>query len=226
MGLRSTTIQGVRMKRFKTAALAAGLAAFAAYSAQAADFNLKGWYIGADVGQSHYGQKGDGLDGAFASRGFSSSSSIDTNDTGSALDVGYQFNKWFAVEGGYIDLGKFDFASNLPSSAPGAMSGRVKSEGARLTAVGIIPLDHGFSLYGKAGIAQLRTQLGGCKSARQELGSSHQQTSGTVRLGATYDITKAISARICWGRFMNANDNTNTGKADIELLSPGLVYRF
>jgi len=214
------------MKRFKTAALAAGLAAFAAYSAQAADFNLKGWYIGADVGQSHYGQKGDGLDGAFASRGFSSSSSIDTNDTGWGLDVGYQFNKWFAVEGGYIDLGKFDFASNLPSSAPGAMSGRVKSEGARLTAVGIIPLDHGFSLYGKAGIANLRTKLEASNSAGQDLGSSHNHTGGTFGVGATYDITKAISARVGWDRFMNANDNVNTGKADIDLVSAGLVYRF
>src|SRR5258706_1273880 len=214
------------MKSFKTAALAAGLAASAALSAQAAGFDLQGWYAGVDVGQSHYGQKGDGLDGAFANRGFSSSSSIDTNDTGWGLDVGYQFNKWFAVEGGYIDLGKFDFASNLPSSAPGAFSGRVKSEGVRLTAVGIIPLDHGFSLYGKAGIAHLRTKLEASNSARPDLGSSHQQTSGTVRLGATYDITKAISARIGWDRFMNANDNATTGKADIDLVSAGLFYRF
>lgn len=214
------------MKSFKTAALAAGLAAFAALSTQAADFNLQGWYVGADVGQSHYGQKGDGLDGAFANRGFSSSSSIDTNDTGWGLNVGYQFNKWFAVEGGYIDLGKFDFASNLPASSPSAISGRVKSEGARLTAVGIIPLDHGFSLYGKAGIFDLRTKLEAASSTGADLGSSHSKTGGTFGVGASYDITKSISARVGWDRFMNANDSSNTGKADIDLVSAGLVYRF
>lgn len=214
------------MKSFKIAALAAGLAALAVHSAQAAGLDLHGWYAGVDVGQSHYGQKGDGLDGAFANRGLSSSTSIDSTDTGWGLDVGYQFNKWLAVEGGYIDLGRFDYDSRLPASAPGAISGRVKSEGARLTAVGIIPLEHDFSLFGKAGIYDLRTRLEAGSSNGTDLGASHNHAGGTFGVGASYDITKAISARVEWNRFLNANDNSATGKADIDLVSAGLVYRF
>ena len=214
------------MKCFKMAALAAGLAAVAAHSAQAAFPDLKGWYAGVDLGQSHYGQKGDGLDGTFANQGFSSSTSIDSTDTGWGLDLGYQFNPWFAVEGGYIDLGRFDFGSQLPASAPGAISGRVKNDGARLTAVGIVPLDHGFSLFGKAGIFDLRTRLDATAANGTDLGSSHSHAGGTFGVGAAYDITKGISARVEWNRFVNANNDSSTGKADIDLVSAGLVYRF
>src|SRR5687767_7898130 len=56
------------------------------------------WYLGLDVGQAK-------LDHATA---FEEESDLDDTSTAYTLRVGYQFNRYFALEGGYTDLGDFD----------------------------------------------------------------------------------------------------------------------
>ena len=99
-----------------------------------------GWYGGLDVGSSHLsGINTDSLD------------SFDKSDTAFDVNLGYRLNRNFAVEGAYTNLGKFHF-----SSAAG--DGDVKPTAVSLSAVGILPLQSNFSLYGKAGIAHTETK--------------------------------------------------------------------
>jgi OOP family OmpA-OmpF porin len=70
----------------------------------------------------------------------------DHKDTGFKVFGGYRFNQNFALEGGYADLGEATF------SIPGLASGSAEASTIFLNAVGMIPLNPQFSLFGKAGL--------------------------------------------------------------------------
>ena len=58
-------------------------------------------------------------------------------DTGYKVFGGYEFNKYFAVEAGYFNLGKCDFqADTLPQ---GTLNGSLKAQGANVDAVFSLP---------------------------------------------------------------------------------------
>ncbi|MFQ5756980.1 MAG: porin family protein [Acidiferrobacterales bacterium] len=63
------------------------------------------------------------------------------DDTGFKIFGGYQFNKNFAVEGAYIDLGDFKSPTQL-----------ISVDGFQAAASGIIPLAKQFRVFGKAGL--------------------------------------------------------------------------
>ena len=54
--------------------------------------------------------------------------------------VGYKFNEWIAIEGGYIDFG--DYGNDLAGAETDGYTAAIK---------GILPLTERFSLYAKAG---------------------------------------------------------------------------
>jgi OOP family OmpA-OmpF porin len=74
------------------------------------------------------------------------STTCDDKDTGFKIFGGYRFNQNFALEGGYADLGESTF------SIPGFASGSAEATTILLHAVGMIPLNPQFSIFGKAGL--------------------------------------------------------------------------
>src|SRR5262245_45370631 len=142
-------IQGHTLK----ALLGAGLLAGALGAAQA-----EGLYIGGNVGQSDYRANiGGAINGG-------------SGDTGYKLYGGYDFNRYFAVEGGYFDLGRV-------SDATGHANGR----GFYVDGVGKFPFAQNWSLLGSAGIQQgkFKTSLGDDSSSGFKLGA-----------GVQYDFSK------------------------------------
>ena len=64
------------------------------------------------------------------------------DDTGFKIYGGYQFNKWLAIEGAFIDVG--DFTSSK--------KGTISIDGFQATALGMVPLGEAFRVFGKAGL--------------------------------------------------------------------------
>ena len=107
------------------------------------------------------------------------SGSVDDSGFGWGLNVGYEFNRFVALEVGYVDLGKYrqeggSIVANystealaLPPELPAAfgvpaeVSARIVSAGPTLAVVGKFPFGPGFSVYGRGGMyfADTRVRL-------------------------------------------------------------------
>ena len=75
--------------------------------------------------------------------------SKDERDTAFKLFGGYQFNRNFAVEAGYFNLGKFGFTST--TTPAGTLNGQIKLQGLNLDLVGTLPLTENLSAIGRVG---------------------------------------------------------------------------
>jgi OOP family OmpA-OmpF porin len=209
--------------------LGAGVMAFAAGTAAAAESGATpGWYGGASIGRSDFRLGGGEVDSALGGQGITSSSTIDDKrDTAYKLNLGYQFNRNFGIEGGYVDLGRSKFSST--TTAPGAdtLSGEVKARGWTLEGVGTLPLGNGFSVFGKAGV--LRADLDFNAGSTGVVAVSNREkttTSFTYGLGAGYDISKSLGLRAEWNRYSRLGESATTGKGDVDLFSAGVVLKF
>ncbi|PKN23352.1 MAG: flagellar motor protein MotB [Deltaproteobacteria bacterium HGW-Deltaproteobacteria-3] len=132
------------------ASVTLGLVALTAVAAPFAMADDSGLYIGGNIGQSRATIDEERIVNSLAGAGFTTTGFEDDNrDLGFKLFGGYQFNKYLALEGGYFDLGKFDFtATGLP---PGTLSGNIKIKGVNLDVVGILPITEKFSAFGRVG---------------------------------------------------------------------------
>ncbi|MBW8066822.1 outer membrane beta-barrel protein [Ferrovum sp.] len=127
--------------------------------------------------------------------------------------IGYQFNRYFGVEGAYSEAG--EFGNN-------AVSG--KTDVATLEGVGYLPLSNVLSLYGKLGVGSATTQS--VSSARPGY-SGANRISSTYGLGLQFNINAAFSARFGYDYYRSAL-NTPDGTADFgsNAFTVGALYHF
>jgi len=203
-----------------------GLVALALLASPYAMADDTGWYGGISIGQSKAKIDDARIAGNLLGSGLSTSSiTNDDSDTGYKIFAGYKFNKNFALEGGYFDLGKFGFAAT--TAGPGTLNGSIKLQGINLDAVGILPVGQGFSLFGRAGVnyAQARDSFSGTGSVNVSNPSpSKNDTNYNFGLGLQYDLNKSVGMRLGAERY-RVNDAVGN-RGDIDLFSAGLVYRF
>ena len=102
-----------------------------------------GWYTGFNVGQSRAKIDDARIVGGLLGDGFTTTSiSNDDRHFGFKRFGGYEFNRYFALESGYFDLGRFGFwADTLPS---GSLRGDIKVRGANFDLVGSVPIGDKF----------------------------------------------------------------------------------
>lgn len=190
----------------------------------------QGWYLGLSGGETRSDLGGSDLDSTWSSQGFTASSSVDNTDNGWKLYAGYNYSKYFAVEGGWVDLGKVSFNSTV-SAAPagysaGTLNGDVKTKGGVfLDAVGTLPLQNNFSVFGKLGLYDIETELN-ASGTSGTVNNSETRAGYKYGVGAGYDFARNFGARLEWERFNKVGDKNKTGEADIDLLSVGLTYKF
>jgi OOP family OmpA-OmpF porin len=185
-----------------------------------------GWYAGANVGQSATRIDDDRIKSGLLSSGLATTSiSDDDRDHGYKIFGGYQFNKNFALEGGYFDLGQFGFLANTNPS--GTLSGSIKLRGVNLDAVGTLPITEKFSVFGRMGVThtQARDSFTGTGAVTVLNPSpSSRDTNLKVGLGMQYALTDALNLRAEIERYRV--DDAVGNKGDVDLISVGLVYRF
>ena len=207
------------------AALAAIITAspFAAYAAA----DDSGWYGGLNIGQSRAKIDDPRIRSSLLGAGFTSVSIIDDDrDTGYKLFGGYQFNRNFALEGGYFDLGKFGYtATTVPA---GSLTGKIKLRGLNLDAVGILPLAEKFSVFGRVGVnyAEARDNFTstGLVPTPTTPNPSKREANYKFGAGLQYAFTESLAMRAEAERY-RINDAVGN-RGDIDLLSVGLLYRF
>lgn len=128
--------------------------------------------------------------------------------------LGYKFNKYLAVEGQYTGAGK----------VTDKISGTVKADAASLTAVGFLPLNDEFNLYGKLGIASVKSKV----SSNLAPMNDATRIAATYGLGGEYNLNKNIGLRLGWDHYSAAVDTnaSSTKNVSANVVSVGAVYNF
>lgn len=210
----------------KVSGLVSGLAALAVVASPFAVADDAGWYLGANIGQSRAEIDDEKISNALLGAGFTSTSiHDDERELGYKLFGGYQFNRYFALEGGYFNLGKFDFrADTVPT---GSLRGDIELQGVNLDAVGILPFTDKFSAFGRVGVnyAEARDSFRGSGAVNvADPRSSERDTNYKFGAGLQYAFTESLAMRVEAERY-RIND-ARGDKGDVDLFSVGLLYRF
>ena len=208
-------------------ALALGsLAALAAPLAGAQE--ATGWYAGANVGRSAATIDDARITSGLANQGLGGIAiSNDDRATGYKVFGGYQFNPWFGIEGGFVDLGNFGYrASTVPA---GTLSGDMGVKGFNLDLVGTLPLGGGWSALGRVGATSMRASdsfaaTGAVRTPYADAHPSQRSNGFKAGVGVSYAFTPSLSVRLEAERYRLKDAVGNRG--DVDLLSVGLVYRF
>ena len=188
--------------------------------------NNTGWYAGGNAGRTSATVDNGRITRELAASGFATTSIADRErSTGYKLYGGYKFNPNFALEGGYVDLGKFGFTANtLPV---GSLNGDIRLRGFNLDAVGILPLSDRFSAQARIGLAsmQARDTFSGTGAVGvSNPNPSKRDTNIKVGVGLEYAITPNLGVRGDFERY-RVNDAVGN-RGHIDMVSVGLVYYF
>lgn len=215
------------MKRVAKTVGTLGLVGYAVIASPFAVADDSGWYVGGNIGQSR--AKIDDARITEQLVGIGPASVADDNrDTGYKIFGGYQYNKNFAVEAGYFDLGQFGYTATIPAPTAGTLVGRIRLKGVNIDAVGILPITEKFSAFGRVGLnyAQARDNFvnTGFVPAPANPNPSKKDTNYKFGAGLQYDFTPSLGMRLEAERY-RINDAVGN-RGDIDMYSLGLVYRF
>jgi len=199
------------------------LTLIASSSAMAQD---SGWYLGLNLGKTKAKIDDERITNSFVPAGLNVTSLKD-NDTGTGFKVfgGYQFNRYFAFEGGYLNLGKVGYdATTLPL---GTLNGELKADGFNFDAVLSLPFTERFSAFGRVGVTNIQvkdTFVGTGSVIVVNPNPSERATNIKFGGGLQYDFTKSFGMRAEVERY-RINDAVGN-KGDIDLASIGLLFKF
>ncbi len=203
-----------------------GLITVAAIASPVALADDAGWYAGANVGQSRATIDNERIIARLLGNGFTTTSIDDHDrDIGFKAFAGYQVNKYFALEGGYFDLGKFGYTAT--TSPIGTLSGNLKAHGLNLDLVGILPFTDKFSAFGRAGVTYAKVRDSFAGTGLVQVSDPHPSAQGSnykFGLGLQYALSDSLGLRTEVERY-RINDAVG-GKGDVDLVSVGLIYRF
>lgn len=165
-------------------------------------------------------------------------SSIDLDNPGYGFVAGYRLFAHLAVEGGYMDLGRFryradsnvTFTDNNGNTQASALdlSANSRTAGFALTALGILPLSYRWEVYGRAGFMfssnELTLFLTDGVGARKDTftGSSTDLLAG---VGTSLSFAEIYTLRGEYQRVFDAGDDT-VGEGDVDLITLGVTVRF
>jgi OOP family OmpA-OmpF porin len=220
--------QGKNMNRRRVIGSVATLLALGVGTVQAAPTGQNGWYAGIDVSHSRLDMGGNNIDQAFANQGITSATSLGRTDTGWGLDMGYRFGPHFALEGGYTNLGEFNYTSATTAPGVDSLQGTFKAHAWWLAPVGIVPLTDRWALFGKAGLTRVTADLSASSStgATAPSGMSHSNAGWLLGAGTSYDFTRNVYAKLEWDRFARVGDTNTTARGNVDQLGIGIGWRF
>ena len=201
---------------------AAGLTVLAA-SALAQDGGY--YYGGLGIGRSS-----SGLDEARASEaqlGGLATTSISKDDKGTAYKVfgGYQFTRYFGVEGGYFNLGRFGFTTTTEPA--GTLEGRIRVQGLNLDLVGTLPMTDRLSAIGRLGAQYAKTRdnfFGTGAVVLTDPNPNKRDLHYKMGVGLQYAFSESFYLR---GEAERYRVNDGVGHmGDVDVLSVSLVFPF
>jgi OOP family OmpA-OmpF porin len=166
------------------------------------------FFIGGSVGQSDMDDE--------ITNGLITSGTVDGKDSAWKIFGGYMFNRHFGVEAAYVNLGEVSY-----SGAFGVLpvtGGKVELTAFNVSALGALPINEQFSLFGKIGFlgweAEASDTTGGVPFSAKDDG-----TDISFGVGVMFNFTPNFGVRAEYEFFQ-----TDIGDAD--LISVGAVWRF
>ncbi|MDC8759068.1 outer membrane beta-barrel protein [Janthinobacterium fluminis] len=131
---------------------------------------------------------------------------------------GYNFDKNFGVEGGYVDFGKAKFTNKTYSS-------EAKSKAFYVAATGTLPVSDEFGVFAKVGLSANRVSYD-FKDTGMRGSSSANRSSLIFGLGASYNVTKEIAIVAEYENFGKIAKGDGGGDIKANTFSAGLRYKF
>lgn len=163
----------------------------------------QGLYVGGELGRSSYDDDID-VDTEIIR--------LDGDATSFRVAVGYDLNRYFSVEGGYVDFGKIDFGDVDLGGLTGSVD--AQADGWEFSITGRIPVGSRFSLMGRTGL------LWWDATTQVSVVSDHLSKRDTFfGLGGEFSATEKLGITAGWTRYDLDSDN-------IDYLSIGLRFRF
>lgn len=161
-----------------------------------------------------------------------------TSNNGFKLQLGYEFTPNFAIEGGYVHLGKATYDATYISTPYGNFFGvPVPGTGTRRNAtrtlefsgwnfagLGIYPINKSLSAFAKFGVINAKAEY----SASDVGSSTATKLKANYGFGATYTPAKLpkLGVRVEYERFVRLGDSQTSGITDVSLMSMGVTSKF
>lgn len=181
------------------------------------------YYAGVGVGQSRANIEEDRMTNSVVPSLVIANITHDKSDTAYKLYGGYQFNRYFAVEAGYFNLGAYSFTSTTVPT--GQLNGRIKVQGVNIDLVGTLPVTDVFSVMARIGAHNSKTSdtfSGSGAAIVLEPNPSKRQTNYKAGLGLQYEINPSFLIRAEVERY-RANDALSH-HVNIDAVSLSLVF--
>src|SRR5688572_2697436 len=160
-------------------------------------------FVGASFGQSDIDEE--------ITTGLIDSGTVDGKDTGWKIFGGYMFSRNFGLEVAYVNLGEVSYSGTFGGFP--VTGGKVEVTGFNVAALGSLPINEQFSIFGKIGLfmweAEASDTTGGVPFSATADG-----TDLSLGLGVSYNFTRNFAVRAEWEMFQ-------TDEADATLLSIG-----
>lgn len=216
--------KGIMMNKIKSGLVAAAL--LASFSgATLADDNV-GMYVYGSVGKAQTKEDKGKVDAVLTAVGVTGiSSSVKDNPNTYGIQLGYQFNQNWAIQGGYAASDNVEYRAT--GTNPITIAADARATVWNISAAGTIPFGSGFSGTGRLGVASVNidvsmTATGGGVSATAV--TSSKKTDVTYGLGVKYDMTKNASLRIDLDNYNTGTSNNGINRFNVWTL--GVGYKF
>lgn len=175
--------------------LLASLLIFTGSALAAEPYKQIGVYIGANAGWSKWDDDNQLPD----------HKGIDDNDITWQINAGYKFNRYFAVDARYMDLGKYDVVGT-----------DVNFRAWSANAIGILPLSSNWELFGEVGAGRIRDKK------ESSLDETQYNLGGGIRWAINRHLSLSAQANMYRFKIRELDDSHN----HIYTFTGGIQYLF
>lgn len=161
-------------------------------------------------------------------------STADDTDTAYKLQLGWSFNSNLAIEGGYVDFGRYTYGAVSTAPIAATRDGHLDASGWTLGVVGSLPITDDLAVFAKVGAIAWDVDFGcgGTGIACVNPDRSDDGVSGYFGVGGTWAFSPAWFLRAEYevfqdvGTAFNSTGTTGTSEESVKMGSIGIGYRF
>lgn len=155
----------------------------------------------------------------------STSIATDRRDAGGKVFLGRQFNRYFGMELGYFDLGKFGWQTT--TTPAGTLNAEIRAQGANLDLLGTLPLTTNLSALARAGVTYARSRSEYSSTGAVNVinrSPSERKAEPKVGLGLQYAFNNNFQMRAEAEQYRIAD--ALGGRGNVKMYSVSLVFPF